>query len=1021
MIPQLSEQASVDELYRNFFSTLSGEGFQGDIETGFSSRLAVATDNSVYQWLPQGVAFPKSTRDVQLINSVSSRDEFKAVKLVPRGGGTGTNGQSLNGGVVVDLSRHMNVILSYDRSGATARVQPGVVKDQLNDYLRPSGFFFAPELSTSNRATIGGMISTDASGQGSLVYGKTSQHVASVTVALSDGSLAEFHPVSGDELKRKLELANLEGDIYRAVYDVVTRRHEDIEKTFPKLTRFLTGYDLKHVYDADTGVLDLSRLICGSEGTLGFIVEATLTLTRIPTFRGLVTVKYDSFDSALRNAQVMLSSGCLSVETVDSKVLNLARTDIVWYSVKDLIADVPGADMQGINIVEFAGYDPDAQRKLMEDLCTALDRQITAHEAGVIGYQSTTDLPSIQSIYAMRKKAVGLLGKAEGDAKPIAFTEDTCVPPEHLADYILEFRALLDSKGLTYGMFGHVDSGVLHVRPALDMCDPQQEEMLHEITGKMVELTARYGGLMWGEHGRGFRSQYGPKYFGTLFDELRRIKGAFDPCNKINPGKICTPLESDEPLVQVAFQKRGTFDRQIRPEVRHSYGEIMICNGNGACFNYDAGSPMCPSYRLFRDRRLSPKGRASLAREWLRQMEQAGCDLATEEALDRPFSFREVFQRCLNTMRKKLGNYDFSNEVMDALGQCLACKACSSQCPVKVDIANFRSRFMYMYHRRYLRPARDYCVANVERMLPLMSYLPRISNLVMNNPLSRAAARYGLGMVDLPALSYPSLSSIAEDLEVPAFNLEAVKLMDPEHRARSVFIVQDPFTSCYDAPVLRDLLKLVKLLGYTPYLLPFRPNGKVQHVRGFLGAFARSAMDTADFLNELDRIGVPMVGIDPAMVICYRDEYKKVLGDNRGDFNVLMVQEWLLSVMEHRESVNEFLCDETFYLLAHCQEKTFKPSTHNDWARIFDFFGLKLKPVAVGCCGMAGMYGHERIHRQDSERIYNQSFGVAVKRYGVEHCVITGYSCRSQVKRLEGKTPNHPVQIIARYLGEHLA
>ncbi len=1016
MIPQLSEQTVVDGLYRSYLGTLAAEGFQGDVETGFSSRLSAATDNSVYQWLPQAVIFPRSVRDVQLLCRVAARDEYSDIRLSPRGGGTGTNGQSLNGGVVVDLSRHLNVVLSFSPAERSVRVQPGVVKDQLNDYLRPSGLFFSPELSTSNRATIGGMISTDASGQGSLVYGKTSQHVSAVTVVLWDGTLAEFGPVSGQELERKLALEGTEGEIYRTVYGILREKQEEIDRTFPRLTRFLTGYDLRHAWDPQTGVLDISRLICGAEGTLGFIVEARLSLDHIPSFRMLINVKYDSFDSALRSARIMVSSGCLSVETVDSKVLNLARTDIIWHSVQDLITDVPGHDMQGINIVEFAGDDEKELRRKAGELCRRLDQEISAGKGGVVGYQVTDDPASIRNIYAMRKKAVGFLGRAEGDAKPIPFTEDTCVPPEHLADYIAEFRALLDSHGLTYGMFGHVDSGVLHVRPALDMCDPEQEELLHELTGKMVRLTAKYGGLMWGEHGRGFRSQYGPEYFGALFEDLRRIKGVFDPRNHINPGKICTPLGSAEELVPVSFQKRGTFDRQIPLEIRRRYGDVMICNGNGACFSYDLNTPMCPSYKLTRDRRLSPKGRAGLAREWLREMELAGADLITEEDLEKGMTFRDYLARCANTIRKSLGSYDFSHEVMESLSECLACKACSTQCPVKVDIANFRSRFLYMYHRRYLRPVRDYFVASAEAVLPYMARLPRIANLLMGNPLSRAVGEHAFGMVDLPALSYPTLSDIASRMGLPAFSLDALRRLSPEQRSRAVLLVQDPFTSCYEADVIGDMLKLIRHLGFEPWLVPFRPNGKAQHVRGFLRAFARNARSTAEFLCELDSLGIPMVGLDPAMVICYRDEYRKILGDDRGDFQVLLPQEWLLQVLEHRQAAEDFACGDTFYLLAHCQEKTFCPSAHGDWVRIFDFFGLKLKPVPVGCCGMAGMYGHERIHRESSRRIYSQSFGAAVKRYGVEHCAVTGYSCRSQVRRMEGRAAPHPVQILVRHL-----
>lgn len=308
-----------------------------------------------------------------------------------------------------------------------------------------------------------------------------------------------------------------------------------------------------------------------------------------------MNVKYDSFDSALRNAPLMVEAKALSVETVDSKVLNLAKEDIIWHSVKDLLTDVPGKEMQGINMVEYAGQDSAQINQQVAQLTARLDEMMANQQAGIIGYQVCSDLASINRIYNMRKKAVGLLGAAKGRAKPVAFTEDTCVPPENLADFIVEFRALLDSKNLAYGMFGHVDAGVLHVRPALDLCDPKQELLMREISDQVVKLVAKYGGLMWGEHGKGYRSEYGPEFFGEeLFTELRRVKAAFDPHNKMNPGKICTPLDTPFELVKVSDTKRGFYDRQIDVKVRDSFKQAMECNGNGLCFNYETSSPMCP-------------------------------------------------------------------------------------------------------------------------------------------------------------------------------------------------------------------------------------------------------------------------------------------------------------------------------------------------------------------------------------------------------------------------------------------
>jgi FAD/FMN-containing dehydrogenase/Fe-S oxidoreductase len=1017
MIPKLTLQDSVKPVYRLFLNALAQADFRGDIESSYASRLAVATDNSVYQWIPQAVAFPLNTADVALLTRLSQEPQYSSICFSPRGGGTGTNGQSLSDGLIVDLSRHMTGLLELNVDEAWVRVEAGLVKDKLNAALKSHGLFFSPELSTSNRATIGGMVNTDASGQGSLVYGKTSDHVLELTAVLEDGSRFECGPRSGESLQTKLAQQDREGEIYRQVWETAHGLRSDIEATFPPLNRFLTGYDLKNVYDPETETLDLSRLLCGSEGTLAFITEVKLSLDPIPACRILVNVKYDSFESALRSAPVMLKAEALSVETVDSRVLELARHDIIWHSVRNLITDVPGKEVQGLNMVEFAGGDPAASQLKVKALCQQLDEVMKLGNNGIVGYQVCEDLASVEAIYTMRKKAVGLLGNTAGRKKPVAFAEDTAVPPEKLADYIMEFRALLDANNLSYGMFGHVDCGVLHVRPALDLCDPEQEIMLRNISDKVVALTAKYGGLMWGEHGRGFRSEYGPAFFGpTLFDELRKVKGAFDPLNRLNPGKICTPPDSADALVSVDATKRGTFDRQIPEQVRDSFKDALNCNGNGLCFTYETSSPMCPSFKQTGDRRHSPKGRAGLIREWLRQLEAQGVDILSEEAAVQQggLSLKDLTDRVRNSLTRHRGEYDFSHEVMEAMQGCLACKACSNQCPVKVDVPDFRARFMQLYYQRYPRPVQDYLISTVESYAPLMAKMPAFFNFFLNQHWVKKATEHSIGMVDVPLLSQPTLKRKLAGHRATRFELAELERMSQEERSKTVLVVQDPFTSYYDASVVDDLVKLIEKLGFQPLLVPFTPNGKPKHIKGFLRSFTETAAKSSKYLNRVHELGLPMVGPDPAMVLCYRDEYARALADTRGPFEVLLFQEWLLSVLPQLPvgAVNP----QQFYLFGHCTEKTANPSTHDDWIRIFNHFGVILKPVSVGCCGMAGTYGHAAKNLENSKGIYALSWQPALANLPEERCLVSGYSCRSQVKRIDGKRLRHPLQALLRCL-----
>lgn len=1009
VLPAIAPQDNLSSPVMGFIQALQSSKFTGDVDVSYSSRMAVATDNSIYQKLPQAVVFPKSIEDLSIVAKLSSN--LVDVTFSARGGGTGTNGQSLTPGIVVDTSRYMNRILELNIEEKWVRVESGVVKDALNDFLAPHGYFFSPDLSTSNRATIGGMISTDASGQGSLVYGKTSDHLLGLTAVLSSGDVLDTQPISVDEANKLAQAETPIGNIYKQILDTCIGKRSQIIEKFPRLNRFLTGYDLEHAYDDKKQTLDAGRLIAGAEGSLAFIGEAKLNITKIPNYTTLVNIKYNDFESALRHAPSMIEAKATSVETVDSKVLGLARSDIIWHSVSELISDVPNQPMDGLNMVEYNNDNQEEIDEKIETLKTRLDSEIANRQNGVIGYQITSDKTAIKKVYAMRKKAVGLLGKTKGSKKPIAFAEDTAVPPENLADFIMEFRALLDSHHLDYGMFGHVDAGVLHVRPALDLCDLEQEMLVNKISDQVVALVAKYGGLMWGEHGKGYRSQYAPAFFGEeLYTELRKLKSAFDPLNKMNPGKICTPIDSTAKLVQVSDVKRATYDRTIPVAYKQEFEPAMSCNGNGLCFNYDTTSPMCPSSKITQDRRHSPKGRATLIREWLYQLTKQGFTADTITPSSFSSSVFSKFKLMLNPKE------DFNHEVFEAMNGCLACKSCSSQCPVGVDVPDFRAKFLAIYYTRYFRPLKDYFVAHVETLTPLMAKAPKFFNLIIQSTPSSWLLKKTIGYVDTPELSFPTLSQRVNNyckVLSNASDLASLEALSDSERAQHVLIVQDPFTSFYDASVVEHLALFISKIGKTPILLPFSPNGKPQHVKGFLKEFEKTAQKTSEFLTKVAKLNMPMVGADASLVLCYRDEYIKTLGVNANNFEVFTVSEWLNHICDELPQSTINTENTEYQLLAHCSEKTAIPDTENTWENIYKRFGLNLTPVTVGCCGMAGTYGHELEHFENSKGIYELSWSTRTKDHNI---LVTGYSCRSQVKRFEKFRPKHPIEVLANLL-----
>ena len=1013
MIPHLAPTVHVEELYLKFLEALQQSEFSGKICCDYSTRLVTATDNSVYQVLPQAVVYPRSTADVQQLGQLLGKDEFRGIKVSPRGGGTGTNGQSLTDGIVVDLSRHMHEILEVDLAHGWVRVQPGVVLDQLNAHLRPHGVFFAPNLSPSSRATIGGMISTDASGKGSRIYGKTSDHVLAMTVVLGDGSLLQTGPLADDDVASESAREDRVGRAYRGVREVIDRAGDKFATTLPKLERFLTGYDLTHTRGED-GRFDIGRVVTGSEGTLGFVTEARLRLTPIPKHRKLIAIRYGSFDDALRAAAVLVASDPGAIETVDDKIVGLAKEDVIWTHIAHLVGGKGEPPVAAINLVEFESDDAAQVDRKVDELTATLDAE-RGTDGATVGYTVASEPPDIAALWNLRKKGVGLLGNTKGERRPVPFVEDTAVPPERLADYIADFRKILDRHGLQYGMFGHVDVGCLHVRPALNLRDPADDELLTRISDEVVELVRSYGGVLWGEHGKGYRSQYTPTFFGgELYEELRAVKAAFDPHNQLNPGKLAVPTGRDETLLTIRQPTRGARDRQIPEPVRAVYDTSIHCNGNGACFDWNPDAIMCPSSKVTGDRIHSPKGRAGILREWLRLVSAQGHDAGAAQPPGRSPGLARL------TGRGSAPD-DFSHEVYDAMNGCLACKACATQCPIKVDIPDLRSRFYEQYHTRYRRPLKDFFVGALETMLRVLAVVPALSRWLMQRRLSVFLLERVVGLVDTPAIASEPLARRLRGRTTEPFDPSRLRALSAEEKRRTVLVAQDAFTTFYEPDVAMATVDVLDALGLRVVVLPWRPNGKGLHVKGFRAAFFRLARRNAAFYRSVAELGIDIVGIEPAVTLTYREEYRQELGSEADGVHVQLLQEYLHARLPGlREAMGERApkLSGQYRLFAHCTERTSVPSSPRQWAGVFAAFGATLVPEDVGCCGMCGVFGHEREHVDESKGVFAMSWQPRLKARARAADVVcaTGHSCRHQIERQEGFMPRHPIQILAQAL-----
>lgn len=1002
-LPKLT-QPHLTPLVAQFAQALKDAGFAGEIMGDYGVRIGYATDNSIYQQLPALLLLPQCEEDVIKTLTLLHEEVYHSLHICARGGGTGTNGQSLTDGIVMDFSRHMNHIIDIDWQNETVTVQPGVVLSELNNTLSKQGYFFAPDVSTANRATLGGMIANDSSGKGSRIYGKTSDHICSLTHVLLGGKTVTTQTADKEHTS----------DVLHPLFDHlddITRTHAQlIESTYPKLDRGLTGYNLAKVrHQTSTQQqpqLNLNYIFSGAEGSLGLLTRATLKITKKPSHTRLVVITYPNFTAALKQAPVLLTTPVVAVETIDDTVASLAQHTPEWHKVRHILAP-DGTSGGTFNLAECAGMTQEEVNQSVALLEDAL-KENDLHRSLYV----TQDAQEIQALWSIRAKSVGLLGsfdekQGDLDPKPIACIEDTAVHPDVLADYIIELRTLLDDAHLPYGMFGHIDAGCLHVRPAIDMTDAQERKKIRTLSDAVMRLVRKYKGVFWGEHGKGYRAEFSQAHFGdTLYAALVTIKQLCDPHNQLNRCKIMVaPNKNDIRLLAIdSVPTKGQKEQQVPKQIRNDFAKAFACNGNALCYNVSQADVMCPSYKITGDRLQAPKGRAALMREWLALLAER--DVSVSPSVITPHPLRKL---------QKAKQKDISAQVYNAMQGCLACKACTTTCPVTVDIPTLKAKFLSLYHSRYARPIKDYIIASIEQIAPLLAKIPRTTNCFMNNLLVRTLLHL-LGLVDMPKVSTHTVASLGKQAFFDAYTVNA---MSDQQRSRVVVIVQDAFSSFFDSQAVIATYHLLVQLGYTPLLLPFHPNGKAQYVKGFLQAFAKRVHKNARWMAMLDELNLPIIGIEPSMTLTYREEYLQYNAHKKSKC-ILTLPEWLANEIQ-KGAVNRLTTNKStankqanYRLLPHCTERTHIPQTAQLWKDIFAFFDLPIEVSLRGCCGMAGTYGHETEHLHNSKALFKRHWSSVFANNA--SVMATGFSCRSQSKRMVNVRPPYPTEVLLAHL-----
>ncbi|NUO01352.1 MAG: FAD-binding protein [Saprospiraceae bacterium] len=970
---------------KNVWSKLRAE-LRGSLHDDELRRVLYATDGSIYRELPLAVAYPMDGEDLKTLVRFAREHH---IPLIPRTAGTSLAGQCVGQGIVVDTSRHMNAILEVNREARWVRVQPGVIRDELNAFLKPHGLFFGPNTSTANRCMIGGMTGNNSCGTTSIKYGTTRDHVLELKTVLSDGTEALFGPLSREAFFQKQEGTHLENRLYRQIYEALSspERRQAIVENYPKpsIHRRNTGYAIdvllqSEVFTPGGEPFNFCKLLCGSEGTLALTTEIKLFLDPLPPAEEvLVCAHFNTLDEALQGTLVAMRHAPFGCELMDKFVMDCTKENREQQKNRFFLEGDPGA----ILIIEFRADAREEATSLAEAMIQDLKQE-------GFGYAFPKIYPPDSArVWALRAAGFGVLSHVKGDAKPLEFVEDTAVALEDLPAYIAEFRALMAEFGQQAVYYAHAGAGELHLRPTVNLKTRDGVQQLRDIAAASARLVKKYQGSLSGEHGDGrVRGEFLPLMIGDdNYALLQRIKQTWDPKNLFNPGKIVDAPPMNESLRYLqdvpAPEIETIFDFSATDGILKMAEK---CSGSGDCrkLAHVSGGVMCPSYMATRNEKDTTRARANALREFLTRS-QNGENRFAHTAL---------------------------HEVMDL---CLSCKGCTSECPSNVDMATLKAEFLHQYYQSKGIPLRARVFGNIGRINGLAARIPAISNFVQGNSLSGGMLKRLLGIA--PSRSLPRVESPLRAW----FQKRVGHQKSGNSKSKGVlYFFCDEFTNYNDTSVGKKAIKLLMRLGYEVRMPEHGHSGRAQLSKGLLKDARELARQNVAIFKNLVSAEAPLIGIEPSAILSFRDEYPKLVAAEDREAakalgqHALLLEEFILREAEKGNITPDQFTDNPRHisLHGHCHQKALADVRASAWVLALPQ-NYQVEIIPSGCCGMAGSFGYEAEHYQVSMQIGSLVLFPAIQKLGTEVTIAApGTSCRHQILDGTGRRALHPAEIL---------